>query len=107
MAQSFILYHESEHLKICLNIVTDMNQTPNTVPDDNSDADINLGYEKYFHNGLSHYDNESLYIPIVCTLYEESAISMIADEDVVNHIPKNPQPWGRSHVCAHGTAART
>ena len=36
-----------------------------TVSGDNSDADIDLGYEKQFHNG---YNNESLYIPIVPTL---------------------------------------
>ena len=47
-----------------------MNETPNTVPGDNSDADIDLGYEKKFHNRLNNYDNESLYIPIVRTLSE-------------------------------------
>ena len=30
-----------------------MNETPNIVPVDDSDADIDLGYEKNFHNGLS------------------------------------------------------
>ena len=60
-----------------------------------------------FYNELSDCDNESLFIPIVPTLFEESAIRMIADEDTVDHIPKNPPPCGRSHVCAHGAAART
>ena len=32
-----------------------MNGTPNTVPGDNSDTDIDLGYENNFHNGLSDY----------------------------------------------------
>ena len=31
---------------------------------------------------------------------------MIADEDAVDHIPKNPPQCDRSHGCAHG-AART
>ena len=51
--------------------------------------------------------NESLYIPIVCTLSEESAIPMIPNEDAVDYIPKNPQTCGRSHVCAHGATAHT
>ena len=59
------MYHELEYLKICLDTVTDMNETLNTVPGDNSDIDTDLGYEKNFHSGLSDYDNESLYIPIV------------------------------------------
>ena len=59
------MYHKLEYLKICLDTVTDMNETLNTVPDDNSDIDIDLGYEKNFHSGLSDYDNESLYIPVV------------------------------------------
>ena len=29
---------------MCLDTVTDMNETLNTVPGDNSDADIDLGY---------------------------------------------------------------
>ena len=84
-----------------------MNETLNTVPGDNSDADIDLGYEKGFHNGLSDYDNESLYITVVPAVFEESVIPMIADEDPVDHIPKNPQPSGRSHGCAQGSATRT
>ena len=54
------------------------------------------GFEKNFHNGLSDYDDENLYIPIVPTLSEKSAILMIADEDVVDHIPKNPPQLDRS-----------
>ena len=75
---------------MCLDTVTDMNKTLNIVTGANSDVVIDLGYEKNFHYGLSDYDNESLYIPIVPTLSEESAIPMIADEDAVDHIPKNP-----------------
>ena len=65
------------------------------------------GYEKNAHNGLIDYDNESLYIPIVPTLSVEPAIPMIADENAVDHIPKNPQQLGRSHGCAHGAVVRT
>ena len=79
----------------------------NTVPGDNSDADIDLVYETNLYNGLSDYDNDSLYIPIVPTVTEESAISMIADEDAVDHIAKNVPPFGRSRVCAYGAAACT
>ena len=64
-------------------------------------------YEKNFHNGLSDYDNESLHIPIVPTLSEKSAVPMIADEDAVDDVPKDPPQWDRSHGCAHDTAART
>ena len=69
-----------------------------TVSDDNSDDDIDLGYEKNFHNELSHYHNESLYIPIVPNLSEESAISMISDEDAFNHFPQNSPACGRRYV---------
>ena len=78
-----------------------------TVSGDNSDADIDLGYEKQFHNGLNGYNNESLYIPIVPTLSEESAVSMIADEYALDHIPINSTICGKSHACAHSAAART
>ena len=101
------MYHELEYLKICLDTVTDMNETLNTVPGDNSDTDIDLGYEKNFHSELSDYDNESLYIPIVWTLSEESSSPMLGDKDGVDYIPKNPQPCGRSHVCVHSAAAHT
>ena len=52
-------------------------------------------------------DLGSLYIPIVPTLSEESAIPMIADKDAVDHIPKNTPKCDRSHGCAHSAAART
>ena len=42
---------------MCLDTVTDMNETLNTLTGDNSDAVIDLRYEKSFHNGLSDYDN--------------------------------------------------
>ena len=45
ISQSFIIYHELEHLKMCLDTVTDMNETLNTVQSDNSDAHIDLWYE--------------------------------------------------------------
>ena len=48
----FIMYHQPEHLKVCLDTVTNMNETLNTVPGDNADADIDLGYEKKFIVGL-------------------------------------------------------
>ena len=91
---------------MCLDTVTDMNETLNTVTDDNSDAVIDLGYEKNFLNGLSDYDNEGRYIHIAPTLSEESVIPMIADEDAVDNIPKNPPQCDRSHGFAHGAAVR-
>ena len=74
---------------MCLDKVTDMNEKLNIVTADNSNAVIDLGYEKRFHNGLSDHDNESLYIYIAPALSEESAVPMIADEDAVEHILKN------------------
>ena len=32
---------------------------------------------------------------------------MIADENAVDHIPKNPQQLDRNHGCAHGAVDRT
>ena len=52
-------------------------------------------------------DLVSLYISIVPSLSEESAIPMIADEDAVDHISKNNPKCDRRHGCAHGAAART
>ena len=92
---------------MCLDTVTDMNETLNIVTGNNSDAAIDLGYEKSFHNGLSDYNNESLYIPIVPTLAGEYAITMIADAYAVDHILKNPPQCDRSHGCTHGAAALT
>ena len=63
-------------------------------------AAIDLGYENIS-------DNESLYIPIVPTLSEESTIPMIADKDAVDYILKNPLQCDRSHGCAHVAAACT
>ena len=37
---------------MCLDPVTDLNEALNIVTGDNSDAVIDLGYEKNFHNGL-------------------------------------------------------
>ena len=60
-----------------------------------------------FHNGLSDYDNEGLYVSIVPTLPEKSAIPMIADEDAVYHILTNPPQCDRSHGCAQDAVACT
>ena len=68
---------------MCLDTATDMNKTLNTVPEDNYDADTDLGYEKKSYGKLSISDNESLHITIVPFLSEESATPMIADEDAV------------------------
>ena len=92
---------------MCLDTVTDMNETLNTVPGDNSDADIDLGYQNNVHNELSDCDNESLHILIVPTLSKKSAIPMDVDEDAVDHIPKNPPICGTSHGCSHCAATRT
>ena len=73
---------------MCLDATTDMNETLSIVPGDNSDADIDLRYEKIFYE-LRNCDNKSLYIPIVSTLTEESAIPIIVDKDAVDHITKN------------------
>ena len=91
---------------MCLDTATDLNETLSTVPDDNSDAGIYSGCENNFYE-ISNCDNESLYIPIVPILTEQSAIPMIVDKDAVDHIPKNPLPCGRNHVCAHGAATHT
>ena len=90
---------------MCLGVVTDMNETLNTVRGDSSDAAIDLGYEKNFHIGLSDY--ESFYIPIAPTLSGESATAMIADEEAVDHIYKNHPKCDINHGCVHGAAART
>ena len=58
-------------------------------------------------NGLSDYDNESLYILIAPTLFEQSAIPMIADEDAVDHIAKNHPQCDRNHGCPQVATART
>ena len=87
---------------MCLDTATDMNETLNIVIGDNSDSVIDFGYDKNFHIGLSDDDNENLYITIVPTLSEESAVPIIADENAVENVPKNsPQsppklPW--SHL---------
>ena len=73
---------------MCLDTTTDMNETLSIVPGDSSDADIDLRYEKIFYE-LRNCDNKSLYIPIVSTLTEESAIPIIVGEDAVDHITKN------------------
>ena len=73
---------------MCLDTTTDMNETLSIVPGDNSDADIDLRHEKIFYE-LRNCDNKSLYIPIVSTLTEESAIPIIVDKDAVDHITKN------------------
>ena len=73
---------------MCLDTTTDINETLSIVPGDNSDADIDLRYEKIFYE-LRNCDNKSLYIPIVSTLTEESAIPIIVDKDAVDHITKN------------------
>ena len=60
-----------------------------------------LGYEKNFHNGLSDYDNESLYVLIVPTLSEESAVFVIDDEDTVDLISKKyPTIRWKSWLCS-------
>ena len=52
---------------------------------------IDLGYEKYFHNGLSN--------TYCSTLSQKSAIPMTADEDAVYRILKNPPQCDRSNGC--------
>ena len=73
------MYNELWHLNICIGTAIDMNKILSTVLGDNSDADIDLGCEKKNYSELSDCDNEGLYIFIVPTVSEESAIPMIAD----------------------------
>ena len=77
---------------MCLDAVTDVNKTSNIYQKQVIILMLLLiqGYEKNFHNGLSDYGKGSLYIPIVPTLSEESAIAMITDKVTVDHIPKPP-----------------
>ena len=42
------LFFQETHETMYLDTVTDINEILNTVPDDNSDADVDLGYEKHF-----------------------------------------------------------
>ena len=86
-----LTYHELEHPKMCLDTFTDMNET-HTVPGDNSDTDIDLGYERNFHNELSDYVNKDMFMLLFSTLFEKSAVSLITDENAVDYIPKNPSP---------------
>ena len=79
-----------------------MNETINIVTGDNSDSVIDLGYEKYFHNRLSDYDKESLYILIVPNLSEKSSIPMIADENAVGHTSNIPHNVIEVMVVPHG-----
>ena len=92
VTQSYVVSHNLEHLKTA----TGMNETLNTVPGDNYVANIDLGYEKNFYK-LRNCDNESLYIPIVPNLTEESYIPTIADKDAVDHIPKKLK---KSSLCS-------
>ena len=93
---------------MCLDTITDTNETPKTVPGDNFDADTDLEYDKYFYNAVSDEDNKNLHIPILPTLSDESAFPMIADKDAVDYIHKNLQVCGtRSFVCTHGAATCT
>ena len=39
-----MIYRELEHLKMCLDTATDMNEIFNIVPGDNSDDDIDLEF---------------------------------------------------------------
>ena len=89
-----------------LDTAVDMNEILIKVLGDDSEANWfrlweNVSYE------LSDCENESLHILTVPTFSEEFATSMIADEDPVDNIPKNPTPCGRSHGCAHCAADRT
>ena len=59
-----------------------------------------------FYNEFSDCNNKSLYIPSVTTLSEKSSIRIIADKNVVDHVPKNAFSHGRSHICTYGAATR-
>ena len=74
---------------MCLDTFTDMNET-HTVPGDNSDTDIDLGYERNFHNELSDYVNKDMFMLLVSTLFEKSAISLITDENALTIFLKTP-----------------
>lgn len=63
---------------MCLDTITDTNETLNIVPGDNFDADTDLEYDEYFYNAVSDEDNKNLHTPILPTLSDESAFPMIA-----------------------------
>ena len=53
---------------MCLDTVTNMNETLNTITGYNSDAAIDLGYEKNVHNCYFH----NCYLPISSNLLKKS-----------------------------------
>ena len=86
---------------MCLDTAIDMNEILNTVMVMILML-IDLVYEKIFIMSLVIVKMRAcIYLSTVPTLSEESATPMIAAEDPVDHILKNPPPCGRNHVCAH------
>ena len=82
------MYHDLEHLKMCLYTATDRNETLSTVPVDNSDADINLGYDKNYFE-LKNCDNGA-FLYLLFPVQIKNSITV--DEDAVDHIPKKIPP---------------
>ena len=88
-----------------LDTAIDMNERLDTLLSDDSDAGIDVDrYKKKSYDELSDCYNENLYIPSVPTLSQQSAIRMIADENVIDYDPKNFLSHDRSHFCTHGAA---
>ena len=91
-----------------LDAAINMNEMLDIILGDDSHADIDLGYEKNVYNMVFRLRQWQA-VPIVPTLSEEPGISLIADENVVNHVVKSslPPEWGRSHVRIHCVAGLT
>ena len=51
-----------EHLKMDINTAIVMNEILDTVLGDDSDGDIDLGYEKNVYNEVSGWDNKSMFL---------------------------------------------
>ena len=82
------MYYDLEHLKMCLYTAIDRNETLSTVPGDNSDADINLGYDKNYFELINCDNGAFLYLLFPLQMKN----SIIVDEDAVDHIPKKIPP---------------
>ena len=89
-----------------LDTATDINKRLNTVPDDDFEADTDLGDEKIFYNNLIDCNNDSLYIAIVPTYLKNLLFPRLLMKMLLIKF-LNFTPCAKNHVCTHGTAACT